>query len=252
LEAGGNLPIFSLMLLLALAVAPGLAISIYFLFKDQYNREPRKHLIISFLLGILSAVIAVFLELFFISYFHIQPATSILSAILMAYLVVALVEEWSKYIMVRMYAFPKPEFDEPFDGIVYSVMVSMGFATVENIAYVMEHGYGTAIMRMFLSVPAHASFAIIMGYNLGKAKFAGRRRRLFLLAGLFSATFWHGTYDLFLFLQENHMVRAFISDGLLLGGAIFSFLWAAWLSRIAVREHFALSEQSHRERIGQG
>jgi len=240
------------MLLLALAIAPGLAISIYFLFKDQYNREPRKHLLISFLLGIVSAVIAVFLEYLLISYFHLEPATSVLNAVFMAYVAVALVEEWSKYIMVRMYAFPKPEFDEPFDGIVYSVMVSMGFATVENIAYVLQHGYGTAVLRMFLSVPAHASFAIIMGYNMGKAKFAGRRRTLFLFTGLFWASFWHGTYDLFLFLQDNEMIRAYVSGGLLLAGAIFSFLWAAWLSRIAVREHFLLSRQNHQERIGQG
>lgn len=240
------------MLLLALAIAPGLAISIYFFLKDQYNREPRRHLAVSFFLGFLSALIAVAAEYFLIGYFDIQPARSVVSAIIMAYPIVALMEEWSKYIMVRYYAFPKPEFDEPFDGIVYAVMVSMGFATIENIAYVMQTGYTTAIMRMFLSVPAHASFAIIMGYYLGKAKFGGKRRTLLLLTGLFWAVFWHGTYDLFLFLQENEMVNLYVSDGLLFGGALLSFLWAIRLSAKAIREHHALSEKMHTEGLEQG
>jgi RsiW-degrading membrane proteinase PrsW (M82 family) len=240
------------MLLLALAIAPGLAISIYFFLKDQYNREPRRHLLISFLLGILSAVLAVGAETLLIDYFQIEPKSSVVSAVIMAYPIVALSEEWSKYIMVRLYAFPKPEFDEPFDGIVYAVMVSMGFATVENIAYVMQTGYGTAILRMFLSVPAHASFAIIMGYYLGKAKFAGKRRTLLLMTGLFWAVFWHGTYDLFLFLQENEMVKLFVSDGLLFAGALCSFLLAIRLSSKAIREHVQLSEKMHKENMEQG
>jgi protease PrsW len=73
------------MLLLALAIAPGLAISIYFFLKDQYNREPRRHLLISFFLGILSALIAVIAETLLIDRFNIEPKRSIASAIIMAY-----------------------------------------------------------------------------------------------------------------------------------------------------------------------
>jgi RsiW-degrading membrane proteinase PrsW (M82 family) len=240
------------MLLLALAIAPGLAICVYIFLRDQFNREPRKRLIICFFLGILSALIAAIAEPLLIGHFQLDPAESILSAFLIAFVMVALVEEWSKYIMVRFYAFGKPEFDEPFDGIVYSVMVSMGFATVENIAYVMQYGYGTAIMRMFLSVPAHACFAIIMGYYMGKAKFAGRRRRLVLMAGLFWAVFWHGSYDLFLFLRENKMLGRYVSDGLLFGGAITSFLLALQLAGRAMKEHVSLSEKNHRKKLEQG
>jgi len=235
------------MLLLALAIAPGLAISMYIFFKDQYNREPRRHLVISFFLGILSAGIALIAETFLMPAARDVFPESILSTAIQAFLIVALVEEWSKYIMVRTYAFPKPEFDEPFDGIVYAVMVSMGFATIENIGYVMEHGYTTAFLRMFLSVPAHASFAIIMGYNMGKAKFAGSKRTAYMLKGIFWAVFWHGSYDFFLFLQDNKLVREFISGGLLFLGALISFLLAIRLSRNAIEEHVSLSKQMHHE-----
>ena len=235
------------MLLLALAIAPGLAISLYIFFKDQYNREPRRHLVISFFLGILSAGIALIAETFLMPAARDVFPESILTTAIQAFLIVALVEEWSKYIMVRTYAFPKPEFDEPFDGIVYAVMVSMGFATIENIGYVMEHGYTTAFLRMFLSVPAHASFAIIMGYNMGKAKFAGSKRTAYMLKGIFWAVFWHGSYDFFLFLQDNKLVREFISGGLLFLGALISFLLAIRLSRNAIEEHVSLSKQMHHE-----
>jgi RsiW-degrading membrane proteinase PrsW (M82 family) len=235
------------MILLALAIAPGLAISLYIFFKDQYNREPRRHLVISFFLGILSAGIALVAETFLLGISRNLMPPSILNTAIQAFLMVALVEEWCKYIMVRSYAFPQPEFDEPFDGIVYAVMVSMGFATIENIGYVMEHGYTTAFLRMFLSVPAHASFAIIMGYNMGKAKFAGSGRLAYIAKGLFWAVFWHGSYDFFLFLQDNNLVREFISGGLLFLGALISFFLAIRLSNNAINEHIALSKQMHRE-----
>jgi len=63
----------------------------------------------------------------------------------MAFFVVGLGEELLKYLVVVLYAFRKPSFNEPFDGIVYAVMVSLGFAAFENIIYVMEGGLGVAI-----------------------------------------------------------------------------------------------------------
>ena len=82
--------------------------------------------------------------------------------------------------MLLWYAYRKKEFDEPFDGIVYAVMVGMGFATVENISYVSQYGLMTGIMRLFMAVPAHASFAIIMGYFMGKARFSAKKENFLL------------------------------------------------------------------------
>ena len=67
-----------------------------------------------------------------------------------SYLIVALSEEGSKFLMLRLIPYRRKAFDDPFDGIVYAVMVSMGFATLENIGYVMQHGMGTGLLRMFL------------------------------------------------------------------------------------------------------
>ena len=56
------------------------------------------------------------------------------------------------------------EFNSLFDGIIYSIFVSLGFAGLENVFYVLDNGFGNAIMRGILSVPGHMFFAVLMGY----------------------------------------------------------------------------------------
>lgn len=230
------------MLLLALSIAPGIAISLYIFLKDRFNREPHLNLLICFLLGCLSVLPAILIQLLTVKPVEVLTGGEILYTAVFAYLIVGLSEEWSKYIMLRSYAYPRKSFDEPFDGIVYSVMIGMGFATVENILYVQQHGLGTAVVRMFLSVPAHATFAVLMGYFAGKAKFKPERRKFYLFTGIFWAAFFHGTYDFFLFLQGNPTVNKYLSDSLLFVGAVGSFIFAVWLSKKAIKEHHTLSK----------
>ncbi len=230
------------MLLLVLSVAPGLAIVWYIIMKDKYDREPRKYLIISFLLGMASTIPAIVLEKLGAYFFG---STNSLSSIgyyaFFAFIIVAGSEEGVKYLMVRLYAYPKKVFDEPFDGIVYSVMVAMGFATLENIGYVQQNGLGTAIMRMFLSVPAHASFGVLMGYYIGLAKFNKLRGRILLVKGILLAILFHGAFDFFLFLENSLYVTQYISSGLLVLGAIISFYIAIRLSIRSIKLHQELS-----------
>jgi RsiW-degrading membrane proteinase PrsW (M82 family) len=204
------------MLPLALAIAPGLAIILYIYRKDRYDKEPKKYLLVSFLLGMLSTLPAIAIQLIAgMVLGNISGNSSVLFNAFYAFIIVACSEEGSKFAMVRGYAYPKKVFDEPFDGIIYSVMVAMGFATIENIGYVQRHGIGTAVIRMFLSVPAHAAFGIIMGYYIGLAKFNKEKSVFYFVKGLFLAIFFHGAFDFFLFLKDN------------IRGACFS--WARWL-----------------------
>lgn len=234
------------MLLLALAIAPGIAISLYIFLKDQFNKEPKLKLFVCFLLGCLSIIPAIIIQLFSLKPSNALFGEGIIYTAFFAYIVVALSEELSKFIMLRFYAFPKKTFDEPYDGIVYSVMVGMGFATVENIGYVYQHGINTALLRMFLSVPAHGTFAVLMGYFVGKAKFVPAKRFYYLFLGVFWATFFHGTFDFFLFLQGGQ-VSAYVGDGLLFVGAVASFFIAIYFSRRAIKEHVATSKLLYRE-----
>jgi protease PrsW len=190
------------MELLFLALAPVVAIGSFVWLKDKYEREPLKHVIISFLLGVLSAIPAVLLSHSLDSIFPVDFG-DIGSVAIHAFIVVALAEEFAKFLVLKYYAFRLPEFNEPYDGIVYGVMISLGFAAIENIFYVMDGGMNVALLRMFTAVPAHASFGIIMGYYFGLAWQNKEFQKQYMFRGLFSAVMLHGVYDFFL-LQQNY------------------------------------------------
>jgi protease PrsW len=227
---------------IALGIAPGIAICLFIFYQDVYNREPKLNLAISFILGCVAIVPAVYFE----TYFGATNDGTLAGTAVFAYAIVAFSEEFSKFLGLRLYSYNQKSFDEPLDGIVYAVLVSMGFATVENVLYVEKYaalgqGLQIGIQRMFLSVPAHASFAVIMGYFVGKAKFDPKNRFVLTLMGLIGAMFFHGSFDFFIFLNENHAVSEFTSDGLLVGGALVSFIVALILSRKLIRRQRRVS-----------
>lgn len=199
--------------------------------KDKYDREPLKHLAISFFLGCLSVIPALFLEYYLGSIFP-EDTMNVTVTLIWAFGIVAGSEELSKLIMLRLYAFRQKEFDEPFDGIVYGVVVSLGFAAIENLFYVFEGGVSVGLLRMFTAVPAHASFGVVMGYYFGLAWQEPENAWRYKLRGLFAAVILHGMYDFFL-MQNN--VPAF---------ALFSFLGliiSIRLSLKAIRKHQEVS-----------
>jgi len=226
--------------LLALAIAPGIAICIFIYFKDKYNKEPLGLMLMSFLMGVLAIIPAVLIQLFLSPYIEQQMGESIAYTAVFAFLVVALSEEGSKFLAVRILPYRRKAFDDPFDGIVYAVMVSMGFATLENIGYVYQHGMGTGILRMFLSVPAHATFGVLMGYHIGLSKFDEANRGRHMLLAIFWPVLFHGTFDFFLFLPKNDW------NGLLFfGGAVVSFIVAVRLSLKLIRRKQEMSRSFH-------
>lgn len=197
------------MIALLLALAPAAAIIHYFYWRDKYEKEPLKLLIYAFLLGIFSIVPAVSGGILG-SYFGIEISQNVLITFIHAFIAVALFEELAKYIFLRYFMFKREEFDEPYDGIMYAVMIGMGFAAFENILYVMQGGLSLAIARMFTAVPAHGAFGAVMGYYVGLAKFDTKNRTSLLLKGLLGAVILHGAYDFFLMQQgsEGLMIMA--------------------------------------------
>lgn len=185
-----------------LAILPGVLICLWIFYRDRHNKEPIFLLFICFLAGIGSSFPAIEMEEFGFS-LGIRESTNILETFTLAFGVVGFSEEFVKFVCVMLFAYPWKAFDEPLDGIVYSVMVSMGFATIENIIYANIYGTETTILRAFTAVPAHAAFAIFMGYHIGIAKFSPTKSKYWhLFLGLAGAITLHGAYDFFL-LQQN-------------------------------------------------
>ncbi len=217
--------------LFAIALAPGVAIMLYIYLKDKHEREPLSLLLISFIYGIFSALVTLMITIPVETLITLR-ADDLLHEFVDAFLKVAFIEELSKFLFVRFILYTNRNFNEPFDGIVYAVMVSMGFAALENVVYVFQYGFETGILRMFTAVPAHASFGVMMGYFLGIGKFQRHRQLYFSVVALLVPTFFHGTYDYFFFIAKITNVWAGIWVG-----AIISLIIGLILSRKAIRLH---------------
>lgn len=118
----------------------------------------------------------------------------------------ALGEETFKLLPVYILVCKNPNFNEQFDGIVYAVFVSLGFALAENIMYVFSNEINAGIAKVFAAIPAHAMFGIMMGYYLGLAKFS--KKNLLLLA-FFIPFLIHSIYDFILIVNISWVLLLF-------------------------------------------
>lgn len=163
-------------MLFSLAIIPSIALMIFIYKLDKKEKEPIKFLWKLFLFGIVLVIPTIIIETIIeeiINVFFIPG--SVVYALFEGFLLAAGTEELGKYFFLKRKTWDSKYFDCMFDGIVYSVFVSLGFATVENILYVFDDGLGVAIMRMFTSVPGHMCFAIVMGHFYSKARLAINR-----------------------------------------------------------------------------
>jgi RsiW-degrading membrane proteinase PrsW (M82 family) len=210
--------------------SPAIALAIYFYRKDKYEKEPAIFLIRAFLGGAIAALLALIIESALLplsAYFKAVPffqthhyLARFLRIIFISFFVAGLVEEWCKYREFRDTVNDSDNFNEPFDGILYSVMIALGFATVENLGYVagayfkLGIGYMAAVGvgRALFSVPGHCCFAVIMGYYFGKAKFC-REKRLrssYLLKAFFYPIIAHGLFDFLILIRTGWGVLLFL------------------------------------------
>jgi len=219
-----------LLILTALAVTPCIAIALFIYWRDKFEKEPFNLLVLAFFGGIGSVVPAFFISRGLEDILMGTDRPHVIEMAVDAFICTALAEEASKYFFLRVIAYSNKNFNEPFDGITYSVMVAMGFAMVENLLYVLGDANGgleTALVRMFTAIPAHAVFAIIMGYYVGLAKYKNNKKT-YLAIGLIAATVVHGFYDFFIFIQNVPYIYI---------GALVSLVYGVVLSFKAIRLH---------------
>lgn len=196
------------MNLLILSLAPVLIIAGYIYFRDKYEKEPLRLLVIALLAGALTVIPILFVERFlstFTDYFY-----GLMAAAWKAFVVAAFTEELFKFLALYLLIWKSREFNDKYDGIVYSVFISLGFAAVENVLYVFGNGYGTGIMRAFTAVPAHAIFGITMGFYFGMARFYTKKEDHLKRKALLIPVLLHGIYDFILFTGIDWLSIVFI------------------------------------------
>ncbi len=156
-------------LLILAAVLPALLLIVYVYRKDGLEKEPVGLLIKLFLAGCLCCIPASILEGVLLGIAE-GFLTDTALAFVEAFLIVAVAEEGCKLIALRLISWKHPAFNYTFDGIVYAVCVSLGFAALENVLYLSSYGLDLAVPRGLLSVPGHAAFAVFMGVFYANAK----------------------------------------------------------------------------------
>ena len=133
-----------------------------------------------------------------------------------AFVVAGTTEELFKYFALYLLIWKSPSFNEKFDGIVYAVFVSLGFAAVENVMYVIDGGIQTAAIRAVTAVPAHAIFGVTMGYYLGIAHMYKELKKQYLLKAIAIPVLLHGIYDFILMVEVGWLLILFFPYVILL------------------------------------
>lgn len=193
------LPILAVYVLAA--TIPAVILLRYIYRHDTIEKEPVGLLAVLLVMGVIAALCSGVLEGWAQSVLDLLVAPgSRIHTILLAFLVVAAVEEGMKFWLLKRRTWHHPAFNYRFDGMVYAVFVSLGFAAYENILYVLHYGLSVALPRALLAIPGHMSFAVYMGIYYGRAKLCegwgdeiGTKSNL--RTGYLFAVFLHGSYD---------------------------------------------------------
>lgn len=196
------------MVLLLASLAPVFIILFYIYFRDKYDKEPIGLLVKSVIAGMLVVIPVLFVGRILMG---IMPEMGkIGDAAYHAFVVAGTTEELFKFLALYLLVWNSPSFDEKFDGIVYAVFVSLGFAAVENVLYVMDGGLQTAMIRGITAVPAHAIFGISMGYYLGIAHMYDELRKPYLRKAILVPILLHGIYDFILMVEIDWLLLLFV------------------------------------------
>ena len=201
------------MILISVALAPVILLLIYVYRRDKYEKEPKKLLAKVFIFGIISVIPVYFIETALTNYWHNKyalPSMQLNTAAYDAFVVAAFTEEFFKILVFFIFIRKNKNFNEKFDGIIYAVFISMGFAATENLMYVLGSGFSTGIIRAFTAVPAHAIFAVTSGYFLALAKFKPKGKIIYFFLALAVPVLLHGIYDFILLAKNDILLLIFV------------------------------------------
>lgn len=217
-----------MLAILSAGIAPGLALLSYFYLKDEYDPEPISFVFKVFIFGVLLVFPIMFIQ------YVLETENVFQSDFFYAFFSASFLEEFFKWFILYYVVFKHAEFDEPYDGIVYGVSISLGFATLENILYLVSYGLEHAMGRAVLPVSSHALFGVIMGFYLGKGKFTDHKKNKWISLSFFLPFFLHGIYDYILISFDSWLILMF---------PFMIFLW--WLALKKVKRARILSAKHH-------
>jgi RsiW-degrading membrane proteinase PrsW (M82 family)/ribosomal protein L40E len=217
------------IVILVIAFAPGVFWLWMVYRRDRYRPEPRGLVVRTFIWGMVVSIPVAVLEFSLI--FIVDPGVinlpevgqlSLGTAAYISFVVAGVTEELGKYLVVRRTVYWSPYFDEPMDGLVYASASALGFASLENVGYILTYGWEAILLRGPFSTLAHVLFSAMWGYPLGVSKVRQRGMRTGTLLGLLCSMAAHGLFNFLIFIQSAYSLLVI---PLFLGtGAVFFFM----------------------------
>ncbi len=175
-----------------LGLIPGLIWILYFYRKSHHRPKSFPNLARVFVAGLICTIPTGLIE--FLTGAGIAQETLLRSAE-MSFLLIGPLEELSKLVAVWLAIYRRSDFQEPLDGIIYAGTAAVGFASVENIVYLLHLGPGIIVSRVLFATPAHVMFSSMWGYSMGLARFRREGELKTILGGFALAAFLHGCYN---------------------------------------------------------
>jgi RsiW-degrading membrane proteinase PrsW (M82 family) len=234
------------MILLFSAIIP-VAVFLYCIYRKDTEKEPLKLLLKCFLWGCLATIPIILIELL-LKLGDLVFTSPFANAFYNAFIVAAVVEEGVKFLCLKWLNWKHKHFDQYFDGIIYAVFISLGFAMIENVLYVIQNGMGTAVMRAVFAVPMHGLCGVMMGYFFSLARFSPvEKQRKLLWYGFLIPVAFHGLYDfcLMYFLPQVEYDTSVILLFLLVFAAVVIFSWRIGIKNI--KRHITQDKANQKE-----
>jgi RsiW-degrading membrane proteinase PrsW (M82 family) len=210
---------------LPLLIAPLIFLILIFFARKIMEKKVLNLFASAYFLGLLTAI-PMILVLYFVYSYWLTHVQSLRRIVFYSFVLIGFLSELFKFLLLRFYYLPKKSFTKPFDGILFSVMIAMGYATAANVYFFYEWRYTDGIRIVLYTLPVAVFFiSIIMGFFIGLSKF--RSNNFDSLTGFSAAVILFGFYS-FCLLSGDYLLLSLIGGGVIL----IAFLLAAPLARL--------------------
>lgn len=193
-----------------IAFAPPLLWLIFYLREDRHP-EPKHLLILIFVGGMLSALVALAAECAGVIALtgSCKASSTLTTHPFLLFFGIAAIEEYAKYLAVKFLILKRHDFDEPVDAMIYMMTAAMGFAALENVLFLLPifphdlvAGFEVLTNRFVGANLLHALSSGLVGFFLARAWFSPRRHHAIAIGVIF-ASLLHAGFNYLILVRES-------------------------------------------------
>ena len=212
-----------------------IALIVYLFTRPGRDAKYMSLMIRAFIYGMISIVIVILVQLL-AAYFDLDNLKNLRRILFYSLVVVAFFSEFTKFFFLKVFCYPSSSFRSPLDGIIYSIMIAMGFATVNNVLTLIDIPHlSVNYINALTSGPANIIFGGLMGFFIGLGKLR-KMRWIDSMTGLAAAVFFHALYAFTLITKDYKLLVAFF-----IGSTII--LVSLWIASLRMDSEQRMNEQ---------